>query len=80
MATQAPGPVEFQIRFYKLNNSKNKYVYNFNTLPATSKVMYGMDIEDLQPSDYDLAPTVYDKVMEEIRKLGERDLYWEDLD
>lgn len=80
MATQAAGPVEFQIRFYKLNNSKNKYAYNFNTLPATSKVMYGMDIENLQPSDYDLAPTVYDKVMEEIRKLGERDIYWEDLD
>ena len=78
-ATQAAGPVDFQIRFYKLVPSGTRYAYSFNTLPATSKVMYGMDIEDLQPSDYDLAPTVYDQIMEEIRKYSERDLYWEDL-
>jgi hypothetical protein len=79
-ATQAAGPVEFQIRFYKLNNSKNKYAYTFNTLPATSKIMYGMDVQDLRPGAYDFPVDTYDKIVAEIKKLGDQDLYWKDLD
>jgi hypothetical protein len=44
MATAAAGPVQYSIRFYKLDPSGKKFIYNLNTLTATSEVKYGMNV------------------------------------
>jgi hypothetical protein len=43
-ATMAAGPVTFAMRFYKLSSNGEELIYNLNTLPATSKILHGMDV------------------------------------
>lgn len=55
--TLASGDIEFSVRFYSIKD--NKYVYNFNTLPAKSKILETLDIgsypyEDILASDYEI--------------------------
>lgn len=44
-ATKQAGDVKFSIRFYKLDTTGSYLMYNLNTLPATAKVLEGMDFE-----------------------------------
>lgn len=41
--TRAGGSVEFNIRFYKLSEPGNYYIYNISTAPVRSKVLKGID-------------------------------------
>lgn len=85
-ATMISGPIEYAIRFYTIadcstpTEKKFKFLYNLNTIPATSKVLYGMDVqnEDLD-GKFDLAPTIYDAVMATLDKLQKQDIYWIEL-
>lgn len=43
-ATAAAGKVVFAIKFYLLDEYGENFIYQLNTLPAESKVLYGMDI------------------------------------
>lgn len=49
-ATQAAGDVQFSIRFYKMS-ADDKFIYNFTTLPATAKVLHGMDPKEFKPEE-----------------------------
>lgn len=40
---RAPGNITFSIRFFKLNDL-GQYIYKVNTLPATSKILAGLDL------------------------------------
>lgn len=55
--TLTSGDIEFSVRFYSIKD--NKYVYNFNTLPAKSKILETLDIgsypyEDIPAADYEI--------------------------
>ena len=56
-ATKYAGDVTFSFRFYKLNkvlDEKNPryFTYNLSTRPTKGKVLYGLDIKDLEASNY----------------------------
>ena len=83
-ATALSGPIEYSIRFFKVENistsateKKFQYLYNLNTLPATSTVLYGMDVqsEDLT-GKFVLAATLYDALLSRITDIQNQDMYW----
>lgn len=41
-ATKVRGPIKFNIKFYKLNDTGSKYLYNITTLSATSQILAGI--------------------------------------
>jgi len=43
-ATKKDGIVEYSIRFYKIDANGKKFLYNLNTLPAKSKILYGFEV------------------------------------
>lgn len=44
--TKVKGPVEFSIKFYKLNDTGSRYLYNLSTLGVKSKVLAGFSKEE----------------------------------
>lgn len=66
-ATAAAGTVNFSFRFFILN-AENQYLYSLNTLEATSKVLYGMDITDKENENLiipaDTVTEIYNKINE----------------
>jgi hypothetical protein len=48
-ATQKEGVLQFAIRFYKVaedEEGKTQLIYNLNTVPASSKILYGLEADD----------------------------------
>lgn len=77
-ASMNAGPIEYAIRFYKIDRDGHQLIYNLNTLPATSKIKYGLDVkdEDLK-GQYTLPDEVaYDFLLSEIVKAQSKDTYW----
>ncbi len=61
-ATQKEGDVQFAIRFYKtdMENGVATLVYNLNTSPATSRVLYGLEANDEATRlEYDIPTEAY---------------------
>lgn len=77
-ASAVSGPIEYAIRFYKIDRDGKKFVYNLNTLPATSKIKYGLDVKDDDLNgQYTLPDEVaYDFLLGEIVKAQARETYW----
>lgn len=57
---KAPGNITYSFRFFEFEQTedengnidyKDKLIYNLNTLPATSKILHGLDISLDQPND-----------------------------
>ena len=69
----------FSIKFYKLNDTGSRYLYNLSTLPATSQILYGVNInnEDLEEEQEYLA-TLKDDIYQKIQDIKDFDLYWEE--
>lgn len=86
--TDFPGPIEFSIRFFKIGeiiNENNEAVpvldYNFNTLPATSKVLKGIEEYKLETDEYFLKPGEADRIWSYIEMMEQNNtLYWTILD
>lgn len=77
-ATAAAGTIQYSIRFYKVDAEGQQFLYNLNTKPARSKILYGMEVQDMN-EDYDLTPSVYDEVMAMLTDFGNRlGVYWEE--
>lgn len=77
-ATAVAGPIQYSIRFYKVDAEGQQFLYNLNTSPARSKILYGMEVQDMN-EDYDLTPSVYDEVMAKLTEFGNRlGVYWEE--
>lgn len=78
-ATAFAGPVTFSIKIYSVN-ALGEYEYCLNTLPAVSKVLYGMDVEGTS-ENYVFSATEFEQILLEIKRVEEEsDLYWIDLD
>ena len=77
-ATATPGTVQYSLRFYKVDEVGQRFLYNLNTQPTSSKVLYGMEVTEMT-DDYDLEVEVYYQVL---AKLAEFELrlgsFWED--
>lgn len=56
-ATQKEGVLQFAIRFYKIQereDGKAELVYNLNTIPATTRISYGLEADDeAMKAEYD---------------------------
>jgi hypothetical protein len=77
-ATATAGPIQYSIRFYKVDAEGQQFLYNLNTSPARSKILYGMEVQEMN-EDYDLTPTVYDEVMAKLTDFSNRlGVYWEE--
>lgn len=70
-ATAKAGPIQYSVRFYKVDAEGQQFLYNLNTRPAKSKVLYGMEVQEMNP-DYDISTTVYDEVMAILTDFGGR--------
>jgi hypothetical protein len=78
-ATTAAGTVQFSLRFYKVDEVGQQFIYNLNTSPSKSKVLYGMEVQDMN-EDYDLEPTVYDEVLAKLNEFSQAlGSFWEEL-
>lgn len=77
-ATRAAGNLTFSFRFFKLND-EGKYIYSLNTIPVTSKILQGMDLnltEDNKDDFYieaDEVTKMNAKIDELSKQIG---LYW----
>lgn len=78
-ATAVAGTVQYSIRFYKVDEVGQQFLYNLNTRPTKSKVLYGMDVQNIN-DDYDLAPTVYDEIIQKLDEFSQAlGSFWEEL-
>lgn len=76
-ATSVSGPIEYSIRFFLVNENGTKFLYNLNTLPATSKVLYGMDVvHDDLAGQFNYDPTNYETLLNKIMQAQQQDIYW----
>lgn len=79
-ATAVGGTVKFSIRFFKLDNLGKEYVYNLNTQPAESKVLFGMDATTFEEDpDYVLVADSYHDIMNAINAISKEQLNWYEL-
>jgi hypothetical protein len=65
-ATQKEGEIQFAIRFYKIHFEEGKatLVYNLNTVPTTSKILYGLEADDeAMKLEYDIPTTAYENLV-----------------
>lgn len=77
-ATRYAGDIQFAIRFYLVNHEGDKIVYNLNTLPHQSKILYGIDVTE-DNEEYIFEMSVTDEIFAKIDELSRKDLYWIDL-
>ena len=77
-ATALSGPVEYSIRFFRVDEAGKKLLYNLNTLPATSSVLYGMDVqdEDFEGQYNGIEATQYETLLNLISEILNQDMYW----
>ena len=76
-ATKVAGPVQYSIRFYKVDASGEKITYNLNTKVATSKVLNGINEDEMKESEDQFAPTELEKIYSRINQLEiEKEIYW----
>lgn len=47
--TKAAGDITYSIRFFKTSDNGEVLLYNLNTIPATSKILAGMNVLDYYP-------------------------------
>ena len=73
-ATQKKGKVKYSIRFYQLEGEgpAAKLIYNLNTLPAESEVLYGLDVDPLNKEEVDFATDAYELLVKEISALHQK--------
>lgn len=68
-ATQKEGDIQFAIRFYKtsVKDGKTTLVYNLNTAPATSKILYGLEADDeAMKLEYDIPLEAYESLINQL--------------
>ena len=77
-ATKAAGDIQYSIRFYRINESGDAFVYNLNTLPTSSKILYGMNVLD-NNDDYYFTNQVIEDIYARLDAYSREDLYWEEI-
>lgn len=80
--TSKKGKIEYAIRFYKIDRENNepKIIYNLNTLPASSIILPGLNINEEtmhQVYDDNLTPSQFDDLIDQFQN---SQTYWRILD
>lgn len=68
-ATKNAGTIKYSIRFFKIDDSGSYFLYNLNTLPTTSQILYGMDISKSETFDFATTDNGIDYVLEAIQDI-----------
>lgn len=68
-ATAAAGNITFAIRFYKYNADGTALTYNLNTLPATSKILHGMNVITEDNENFIIPDTTVGMIYQDIDTL-----------
>lgn len=77
-ATKAGGIIEYNIKFYKLTDTGKHYMYNLSTLPAKSKILHGIEINEEETDKVDeYLASIKDDIYQKIADIQGFDLYWE---
>lgn len=69
-ATAKEGNIEYSIRFYKIDyvNDKLELIYNLNTLPATSRVLRSIGVdEEAMKTEYDIPLGAYEELIHQLQ-------------
>ena len=75
--TAQAGEVTFSIRFYKIDIDGEYVTYNLSTLPVKTKVLEGMNVLDVDPEAFELAPSQYEYLISLIEQIPrDNDLEW----
>lgn len=63
-ATFSSGKIQYALRFYIVESREDGYylTYNLNTLPATSQILNGMDVQE-NVEDFDITAEGYDTLL-----------------
>ena len=90
-ATAAAGTLQFSVRFYQIESSTGRLVYNLNTLPAQSKILDTIEVEISDDKFEDIKDTpsgyYYDSlgreasVLEDIYfkiQAANKEIYWDE--
>lgn len=76
-ASAVDGNITYALRFYRIDINGDRMIYNLNTRPATSKILYGMNVSSPDvDGDYDIPPTVFDQLVQMIDEVRAQDVYW----
>ena len=79
-ATAAAGKIHFAIRFYKLSSDGKDLIYNLNTLPATSKILHGMNVITDDNENFIIPDNTISMIYQEIDTIrSKQDLTWIDV-
>lgn len=75
IATEKAGDLEYSIKFFAIN-PEGEIIYNLNTIPATTKILKGLNPTNNQVGD--LNATQYESLWAAIKEIQARDdLYWD---
>lgn len=77
--TAAAGPVEFAVRFYKVDSNLKDFSFVLNTQPATSQVLSTLNVITPYNENFYIEADVVSELNNRIDTLEKWALYWEDL-
>lgn len=78
-ATVAAGTIKYSIRFYRMNEAGTAFEYNLNTLTMYSKILHGLDAQEISPENFNFGGDQYSQLVQMIEDISRQDLYWTDL-
>lgn len=75
-ATEKAGNIQYAIKFYKLDEENKKFIYSLNSIPTSSKILYGLNIKDnnFDTSYYDISPSAYEELISKINNISENNI------
>lgn len=80
-ATAAAGVLEFAVRFYRLSEDELEFIYDLNTTPAKTKILYGLDT--IHEQEGSVSPTEIERIYNKLIKLEvlaeQKELHWIDF-
>lgn len=81
-ATQNEGPIKYSIRFFKIEGEgpEAQLVYNLNTLPATTIIDKGLNIDPDGYGEVNYETKAYEQILQHISELSRKGTYWEILE
>ena len=86
-ATAAAGPIQFSLKFYLVEkrdeenpDQQRKIIYELNTLAATSKILYGLDVVNNDEENFIIPSSTVEQIYQDIDALKNiGGTYWIDL-
>ena len=80
--TQFAGNVTFSVRFYRIDTVNKIFLYNLNTLSATSKILDSLEntcYEEDEDGNVTLAATEVENIYTRLAAVEKEDIYWDSL-